>query len=64
MTHDQLKALAAGAVLAVLTIRFVTRLRSMDGETRARELRKGVTGGLLAIAVMAGLFVYLLFKAL
>ena len=61
MTHDLFKALAAGAVLVVLTIRFAARLRGLEPEARTLEIRKGLTGSLLAVAAVAGLFVYLLF---
>ena len=62
MTHDLKKQLAVGAVLVVLIIRFVARLRDLAPEARVKEIRKCL-GSLLAIAVMAGFFVYLLATA-
>lgn len=59
MSHDVAKLIAVGAVLVVLIVRFATRLRGLAPEARALEIRKGF-GSLLAIAAMAGLFVYLL----
>ena len=60
MSHDLFKLLATAAVLLILIGRFLLRLRGLEGDARDRALKKGLSGELLAIAAVAGLFLYLL----
>jgi hypothetical protein len=62
MSHDHVKALAAGAVLLILIARLYLKLRSLDGDSRDRAMKKALSSEVLAIAAVAGLFLYLLFK--
>jgi hypothetical protein len=62
MSHDHFKALAAGAVLLILIGRLFLKVRGLEGDARDRAIKKALSNELFAIAAVAGLFLYLLFK--
>lgn len=61
MNNDSIKLIGAAAVVIVLIGRVYFRARGLLGEARDRELRKSLSGSVLPIAVMTGLFLYFLF---
>ena len=61
MNNDSIKLIGAAAVVIVLVGRVYFRVRGLQGEARDRELRKSLSGSMLPIAVMTGLFLYFLF---
>ncbi len=58
MSPDTLKIFGALAVMAIITFRCLSRLRGLEGDARAREIRRFMTGGLLTIAALAIFVVY------
>ena len=61
MANGEVKVIGAALVLLILVGRYFLSLRGLQGDARAREMRKSVSGGLLPIAAVAGLFFYYLF---
>ena len=61
MSNDDIKLIGAAAAVVILVGRVVLRLRGLQGEARANELRKSLSGSMLPIAAMTGLFLYFLF---
>ena len=61
MSNDDIKLIGAAAVVVVLIGRVYLRVRGLQGEARVKELRKSLSGSVLPIAVMTGLFLYFLF---
>ena len=60
MDNHEIKVIAVGAALLILIGRLLLRLRGLQGDARTHEMRKSLSGGLLPIAVMAGLLLYFL----